>query len=140
MMIRRFECSDLNAVLQIEAQAFPKSAYSAEIFLRYHRVSPDTFLVLEEETIVGYIIFEPNGHVISLAVALAHRGKGNDTHLMNVCESQCRGGRLVVEVREGNRAAQRFYEKLGFRLKSRIPRYYGKEDAYVMEKRVLPLI
>lgn len=135
-MIRRFERSDLNEVLWVEAQAFPKSAYTTEMFLRYHHLFPDTFLVLEKGTVLGYIIFKPDGHVISLAVARAHRRKGIGTDLMNACESRCHGQRLLVEVREGNIGAQKFYERLGFRLKSVIRLYYGTEDAYVMEKKI----
>jgi len=133
-MIRRFERKDLEDVLRIEAMAFPKSSYRPEVFLRYHHILSQTFLLFEEEKVVGYIIFAPDGHVISLAVDPAHRRKGIGTHLMNVCESRCESNILFVEVREGNTRAQRFYEKLGFQRKSRIRLYYGTEDAYVMEK------
>ncbi len=135
-MIRRFELGDLNQILQIETHAFPKSSYTARIFLHYHRIFPDTFLVLDDGTVLGYILFEPGGHVISLAVDSAHRRKGIGTRLMNECESRCKSGRLVVEVRKGNIGALRFYEKLGFELKSIVPLYYGTEDAYVMEKKI----
>lgn len=134
-MIRRFELNDLKEVLGIEAQAFPKSSYTPEMFLHYYHILSETFLVFEEGKVLGYIIFKPNGHVISLAVNPAHRRKGIGTHLMNACESRCKKDGLFVEVREGNIWAQKFYEKLGFQLKSRIRLYYGTEDAYVMEKK-----
>ncbi len=133
-MIRRFERKDLEEVLRIEAMAFPKSSYAPELFLRYHHMLSETFLLFEEETVLGYIIFAPDGHVISLAVDPAHRRKGIGTYLMNACESRCESDRLFVEVREGNRPAQEFYERLGFQRKSRVRLYYGTEDAYVLEK------
>jgi len=136
IMIRRFELRDLEEVLQIEAQAFPKSSYTREMFLHYYRVHPETFLVFEEDRVWGYIIFKPDGHVISLAVAPPSRRRGVGRRLMEACESMCRTGRLRVEVREGNTGAQSFYKSLGFQLKSRIPFYYGTEDAYVMEKKI----
>ena len=139
-MIRRFEPTDLNEILRIEAQAFPKTAYTAEMFLRFHREFRDTFLVLDKGTVLGYIIFAPDGHVVSLAVAHVYRRRGIGTDLMNACESCCRGDRLLVEVREGNMGARRFYRKLGFRLKARIRLYYGTEDAFVMEKRIHPAV
>jgi ribosomal-protein-alanine N-acetyltransferase len=105
------------------------------MFLYYHHAFPDTFLVIEEGTMLGYIIFTPNGHVISLAVDPAHRRKGIGTRLMNTCGSQFKISRLWVEVRESNIGAHKFYEKLGFQLKSKICLYYGTEDAYVMEKK-----
>jgi len=136
-MIRRFERQDLDQVLRIEAQAFPKSSYSPEVFRHYHHISPDTFLVFQEiEDIVGYIIFKADGHVISLAVDPVHRRRGIGTHLVRACESCCAGKRLLVEVRQGNVTAQEFYRHLGFSLTSRIRLYYGTEDALVMEKTI----
>lgn len=134
-MIRRFELTDLDEILRIEAQAFPKSAYTVEMFVHFYRRYSGTFLVFEEREIAGYIIFKPDGHIISLAVDPPHRRKGIGTDLMNACESRCKGENLLVEVRKGNVGAQRFYEKLGFQLKSVIRLYYGTEDAYVMEKK-----
>ena len=135
-MIRSFELSDLNQILHIEACAFPKTSYTSQMFLRYHHTFPNTFLVIEEGPVLGYIIFTPDGHVISLAVDPSHRRKGIGTQLINACECQFRISRLLVEVREGNIGAQKFYEKLGFQLKSKIRLYYGTEDAYVMEKKI----
>ena len=134
-MIRKFELSDLNQILHIEARAFPKSSYTAEMFLHYYRVFSDTFLVLEEGSVLGYIIFGSDGHLISLAVESNRRRKGIGTNLMNACESRCKGERLLVEVRERNIGAQKFYQKLGFRLESRIRLYYGTEDALVLVKK-----
>jgi ribosomal-protein-alanine N-acetyltransferase len=133
-MIRRFELADIEEILQIEARAFPKSSYTADMFLDFYSRYSDTFLILEEEKVHGYIIFKLDGHVISLAVDPRYRRRGIGTRLMTACESCCKGERLFVEVREGNIVAQRFYEKLGFALKARISRYYGTEDALVMGK------
>lgn len=134
-MIRKFKLSDLKQILHIEAHAFPKSAYTSKMFLNYHRIFPDTFLVFEERHVLGYVIFGPDGHVISLAVEPIQRMKGIGKRLMDACESRCSGGTLLVEVRKGNRGAQKFYEKLGFQIKSKVRLYYGTEDAYVMEKK-----
>ena len=136
MKVRRFKLSDLNQILQIEAYAFPKTSYTSQIFLHYHHAFPDTFLVIEEDKLLGYIIFTPDGHIISLAVDPAHRRKGIGTKLMNACGSQFKISRFWVEVRESNIGAHRFYEKLGFQFKSKICLYYGTEDAYVLEKKI----
>ena len=136
MKIRRFELGDSNQILQVEAYAFPKTSYTSQIFLHSHHAFPDTFLFIEEDKLLGYIIFTPDGHIISLAVDPAHRRKGIGTQLINACESQFWISRLLVEVRERNIGAQKFYEKLGFQQKSKIRLYYGTEDAYVMEKKI----
>jgi ribosomal-protein-alanine N-acetyltransferase len=134
IMIRKFQLTDLGRILEIEAQSFPKSSYPAQVFLDYYRILPRTFLVLEEESVLAYIIFEPDGHVISLAVDPSRRRSGIGRSLMQACEARCNTNKLLVEVRERNLGARRFYERLGFQTKARIGLYYGAEDAFVMEK------
>jgi ribosomal-protein-alanine N-acetyltransferase len=134
--IRKFEPEDLNQILKIETRAFPKSAYTQEVFFHYYLVHPDTFLVFEDETVVGYIIFADDGHVISLAVLPDHRRRGIGSTLMRHSEACCSSGRVWVEVRKGNDGAQAFYAKQGYHLETIVRRYYGSEDAYVLEKKI----
>ena len=44
-MIRPFSLSDLDSILQIESQSFPKSPYDWTTFLSFHYLYPETFLV-----------------------------------------------------------------------------------------------
>ena len=44
-MIRPFSFSDLDSILQIESQSFPKSPYDWTTFLNLHYLYPETFLV-----------------------------------------------------------------------------------------------
>jgi ribosomal protein S18 acetylase RimI-like enzyme len=44
-MIRLFSLDDLNSILQIESQSFPKSPYDWTTFLNLHCLYPETFLV-----------------------------------------------------------------------------------------------
>ena len=44
-MIRPFSFSDLDSILQIESQSFPKSPYDWTTFLNLHSLYPETFLV-----------------------------------------------------------------------------------------------
>lgn len=49
-MIRPFVLSDLDSILQIESQSFPKSPYDWATFLRLHHLYPETFLVCHNPT------------------------------------------------------------------------------------------
>ncbi|MGE5312320.1 MAG: GNAT family N-acetyltransferase, partial [Nitrospirota bacterium] len=70
---------DLLQLLRVEAQAAPKSQLAAwELFLLCIRY-PENFLVAEGEEIVGYVVFTPKGHLISLVVARRHRRQGIGT-------------------------------------------------------------
>ncbi|MBK5191515.1 MAG: GNAT family N-acetyltransferase [Methanosarcinales archaeon] len=140
-MIRKFTNSDLDAILEIEAEAFPKSAYNGFIFLYYAEAYPDNFLVYvcddtgtglsELSEIVGYIIFYPQGHIVSIAVRSAYRRRGMGTELVEAVLKRAKGI-ASVEVRASNEVAKTFYKRLGFSLRTVIPRYYGDEDALLM--------
>ncbi len=75
--IRKFVAGDINKILEIEEQAFPKTPYTKEAFLNYANRLPDSFIVVESgKDIVGYIIFDMSGHVHSTAVKTGYRKKG----------------------------------------------------------------
>ena len=94
--------------------------------------NPARFLVCGEEEILGYLVYTPEGHIISIAVDPRHRRKGIGTQLVMEVFRNSTGEFSWVEVRETNIGAQAFYEKLGFRKKGVVPRYYGTEDAFIM--------
>ncbi len=133
-MIRPFTPSDMDRILEIESQAFPKSPYSRGIFASLHRSNPATFLVYGEEKILGYLVYTPEGHIISIAVDPRHRRKGIGTRLVKEAIGNSTGEFIWAEVRKSNTGAQAFYGKLGFRKRGVIPRYYWTEDAYIMVK------
>jgi ribosomal-protein-alanine N-acetyltransferase len=132
-MIRTFTPADMDRILEIEAQAFPKSPYSRRMFTSLYWSNPTTFLVYEEEKeILGYLVYAAEGHIISVAVDPRHRRRGIGTQLVLEVFKNAKGECIWVEVRETNTGAQAFYEKLAFRKKRIIPKYYRTEDAYIM--------
>jgi ribosomal protein S18 acetylase RimI-like enzyme len=137
-MIRLFEFSDLEQILQIERWAFPKSPYDWETFVNLHDLYPEAFLVYDDTTgetkeILGYVIFSPGGYLISLAVHPRHRRKGVGRKLIEQVMGFPGVRKIRAEVRRGNTEAQAFYLRLDFRMVGVIPNYYGNEDALVVE-------
>jgi len=137
-MIRPFSLSDLNSILQIESQSFPKSPYDWATFLQLHMLHPDTFLVYCNadhgvEEILGYVIFSQDGHVISIAVHPGHRRKGIGSRLLQRAMMTPNLQRLWAEVRRSNVGAQAFYSKMEFQMVGVVPNYYGNEDALVVQ-------
>ena len=130
--IRKFKREDINKILEIEEQAFPKSAYSKETLLNCANSFPDSFIVIEAGTeIVGYIIFDMSGHIHSTAIGRTYRRKGFGKMLfMHALE--CTQKRLWLEVRSKNSAAMKFYKRLGMKIVGRVPNYYGSDDALIM--------
>ncbi len=139
-IIRPFACSDLEAILQIENQSFPKSPYDANTFLNLSTLYPETFLVYigtnlnQNEEILGYIIFSRDGHILSIAVHPQHRRKGIARQLLQKAMKIPRLKKLWAEVRKSNRGAQAFYSQMGFKTIGVIPHYYGNEDALIIER------
>ena len=130
--IRKFRREDINEILEIEAQAFPKTAYSRGTFLKYARAFPDGFFVLEtNEDIAGYIIIDLDGHIHSTAVKPAFRRKGFGTKLFTHATKRAQK-RPWLEVRSRNSGAIAFYKTMGMNLLGKIPGYYGDDDALIL--------
>ena len=141
-MIRRFSLPDLDRILEIEQQAFPKSPYDIATFLNLYWFYPETFLVYvhrnhgwEKGAILAYIVFSEDGHIISIAVDPKWRKKGIGKALVDRAMNHPHIKKMKAEVRMGNTGAQAFYERMGFRVVGTVPDYYGDEDALVVEKR-----
>jgi len=129
---RRFEPGDIDEILAIERQAFPKTAYSRELFLHYGTHYRETFMVMETgEGIVGYIIFDTGGHIHSTAVKAAQRRRGFGTGLFRYALKHM-DRKAWLEVRSRNTGAIEFYKAMGMRASGSVPHYYGKDDALVM--------
>jgi ribosomal-protein-alanine N-acetyltransferase len=140
-MIRPFSLSDLDRILQIESQSFPKSPYDWTTFLNLHILYSETFLVYvntsqgqKEEEIWGYIIFTQEGHIISIAVHPHHRRKGIGRELLQRAMGAPHLKRVWAEVRRSNQGAQAFYSKMGFQMTGMVPNYYGSEDALIIQR------
>jgi ribosomal-protein-alanine N-acetyltransferase len=130
--IRKFKSDDIHRLLEIEKEAFPKTAYSKETFLYYAKIFPDSFVVLEKgKDIAGYMIFDGEGHIHSTAIKPEYRRKGFGAtlfrHALKWAEK-----RLWLEVRSKNSAAIAFYKRMGMRVTGKIVKYYGNDDALIM--------
>jgi ribosomal-protein-alanine N-acetyltransferase len=139
-MIRPFSLSDLESILEIENQSFPKSPYDWTTFLSLHTLYPETFLVYvgtnhgqKGEKILGYIVFSQDGHIISIAVRPHHRRKGIGRALLQRAMTASPPKTVWAEVRRSNQGAQVFYSKMGFQTVGVVPNYYRNEDALIVQ-------
>lgn len=139
-MIRPFSLSDLESILEIENQSFPKSPYDWITFLNLHALYPETFLVYTNanhgqkgQKILGYIVFSQDGHILSIAVHPHHRRKDVGRKLLRTAMKAPSLQKVWAEVRRSNQGAQAFYSKMGFRTTGSVPNYYGNEDALIVQ-------
>ena len=140
-MIRR----DFAEVLEIERQAF-QFPWSEDEFVRCLRQRNCIGMVAEErpsERVAGYVIYELHKdrlHVLNVAVAESQRRLGVGRALLERLIGKLtpnRYRRIVLEVRETNVGAQKFFAKLGFRAVSILKDFYDDtdEDAIVFQYR-----
>jgi ribosomal-protein-alanine N-acetyltransferase len=130
--VREIRMADMNGIMEIERQAFPKSGYPKEVILDYASKYPDSFIVLEmDHEIAGYLIYDRGGHIFSMAVKPLYRRKGFGKRMFVHARDQAEG-KLWLEVRSKNTGAIRFYEAMGMRVRGRVPRYYETDDAFIM--------
>ena len=145
MVLRRMTAADLDAVLRIEEASFdaPWSRTSFEGELK--KTYGVTRVAEKVGRVVGYLIewrIVDEVHIANIAVHPDWRRRGIAQAMMERSLSEAAGCRWVgLEVRDGNDAARRLYEKLGFQERGVRERYYEKEgaDAILMVKRLEPL-
>jgi [ribosomal protein S18]-alanine N-acetyltransferase len=123
--IRRARASDLPRLIAIEDQVFATDRMSARQ-LRHHLGNPqaDVLVALREGTVAGaaVVFFHANHRIArlySIAVAPEARGAGVGAALLAAAERSARARgreRFRLEVRTENAAAQRLYERRGYRV------------------------
>ncbi len=133
--------TDLPGVLEIEHASFP-SPWTEWMFrsqLSLDNIALNLVLVSEEE-IIGYAanwIVEDEIHLLSIAVMPEKRRQGYGRRILDAVieRGKSKGGcQVILEVREGNEGAQKFYEQYGFHHIGKRRGYYidTGEDAIVM--------
>lgn len=146
---------NLPSVIDINLNSLPEH-YTEYFFESILKELPEAFIVAEfDAKIVGYAMckiefgfsnfrklgFVKKGHVVSVAILEEHRGKKVGTILMEEAMNGLisrRTEEVYLEVRVSNSAAIKMYEKLNFKLKSRLKSYYRDgEDAYLMALELL---
>ncbi len=136
-MIRR----DMPEVLAIETGSF-EFPWREDDFIRCLRQRNAIGMVAERnERIVGFMVYELHGdrlHVLNFAVAADERRHGVGTTLCQKLGSKLsreRRTRILLEVRESNLDALKFFRAIGFRAISILRDFYEDttEDAYLMQ-------
>lgn len=152
--LRKFNVADLKRVKYINQTCLPEN-YTDYFFIDLHRRFPDTFIVAEENGVIGYImcriekglsnfIFHgliKKGHIVSVAVLPPYRRKGIGKALvLKALEAMqsYKAKQCFLEVRVTNKPGISLYKNLGFQVNRTIRGYYADgEDAYVMTKNIV---
>ncbi len=143
--IRRALPTDIDAIVEIEGSSFI-DPWEQGVFLEALTYYPTTYFVaLCDGTIAGFLVgaLEDTGeniygHICNLAVDPRFRHRGIGRRLVTRAERQFAlelATGVQLEVRVGNSAAQKFYQKMRYNPVFAIDQYYANgEDALVMMK------
>lgn len=109
---------------------------------------PDTTVAVStsEENISGFAIMifrEHSAHLNLLAVKPTHRREGVGRDLVRWLEESARTAgtfELSLEVRETNRAAQAFYQHLGYHRSGKIKGYYQHAESAIRMTRNISVL
>lgn len=121
MILREMLVEDLDQVMELETALFGTEAWTREGFFTFLTKSDTMFLVVEEKGTLlcycGVLMVLGEGDILTVAVRADRQKEGIGTFLVNGLirlaeELDCPV--LHLEVREGNAAARRLYERLGF--------------------------
>ena len=144
--IRRCERDDIQSVININAETLPEH-YSDYFYYEILAEFPETFLVAElDGSLIGYVMcrieygfshlkrlgLARKGHIVSIAVREQHRGKGVGTMLMQTSQEAMLAKAATesyLEVRVTNSEAITLYQRLGYKVTSRLEAYYKDGEA-----------
>jgi ribosomal-protein-alanine N-acetyltransferase len=141
MHIRLFRSSDHPRVYELACTTLSEN-YNPTLFIDLCVYWPEGFIVLEHEGVItgfvfGVLMSRSDARILMLAIEPIMRGRGLGTVLYREFHNECalKGiHNITLEVRVSNVTAIHFYEKHGFQITGRVPRYYSNgEDAFRMD-------
>ncbi len=139
-IFRKIEEAEIAKVAVLEKNIF-SDAWSQDSISETYRQSNAIIVVAEEDSnIVGYCIFYyvmDEGEIARIGVDEKLRGQGVGRSLLDYVCAFCHKNeieRLLLDVRESNTSARRFYEKYGFVIDGLRKDFYDapKEHAVLM--------
>lgn len=139
LTIRPLDTTDTEAVARIARQSPEAAEWPVESYGRF-----PAWVVEEAGRVAGFVVARAAAdelEILSIAVDPSQRGRGIGDRLIAQALSFGRSvdaRRAFLEVRLSNAAAQKFYERHGFRAVGRRLRYYREpvEDALVMKREI----
>ena len=139
-VFRKATKEEICGIAQIETEVFTDAWSEKSIFETYQQAQSLVIVAVDGNCVVGYCILYmvlDEGEIARIAVEPSWRKQGVGQGLLHYACSYCKENgveRLLLDVREGNDSARRFYEKYGFEVDGIRKSFYEnpKENAVLM--------
>ena len=143
--IRSLTEKHINEVLKLNLRCFKSGENYTKYTFKYLLNEPNCLsyrIITTDGQMTGFIFIMTNddgtAHVTTIGVAPEHRRRGLANKLLRHAEKALEKrniSTLMLEVRAGNLAAQSLYQRLGYIIIQRLPKYYNNgEDGFLMVK------
>lgn len=144
LTVREMNPEDSIKIAELEQSIFSDAWTQRGIEETFSQQQAMIVVAEEEQKILGYCILYTvldEAEIARIAVCEERRHLGTGSKILESCEKICAAKgvkRLLLDVRESNEAARRFYEKHGFQKDGIRKRFYENpcEDAVLMSKEI----
>ena len=136
-MIRRANYRDLESINIIGRELHDNFDYLFKMENVLNTSYSRVYLYEEEGKVLGFIHVDSHFEImdlINIVVLKEYQGKGVGNKLLEFVVNNEEYEKIMLEVRESNSTAIHLYEKFGFKEIYRRKKYYGEEDAVIMER------
>lgn len=142
LLLREMKEQDSSKIAQLEQAVFGDAWTKAGIEETWRQSHAFVVVAEENDEIKGYCIIYyvlDEAEIARIAVSKSNRCTGIGSRILEEAEKICLGKgalRLLLDVRESNKAARKFYQKHGFRQDGIRKNFYADpvEDAVLMSK------
>lgn len=136
---------DVAASAAIDRESSPSPWSEAQFRAELDKPFARSWVAVAGGDVLGFGVLwliADEGQVANLAVHPAHRRRGEGGRILGRLIDDARAARarrLTLDVREGNLGARSLYDRAGFHLVGRRPRFYeGRETALLLDLNLSP--
>lgn len=140
--VEKCTSSDLNDIFRLESEYIECSWTKKNILDALNSDGYSFYKAIDGQNFLGYGGVQwcaPEGNICNVAVDASARRRGVGTAILNAIENECmeKGAlELYLEVNERNEGAIALYQKNGYSITGKRPRYYGSDSAILMKKEI----
>lgn len=135
---RLAKARDISDIYKVETACFSRPWSYVSLYADLTTNESARYIVAEADgNIIGYCSVHTvmdEGHIMNVAVLPSCRRSGIGESLLQTMFALTGHKSYTLEVRMSNFGAVRLYQRLGFVILGRRPKYYGEEDALIMWK------